>query len=606
VIVPMKKVWILSRRREEEGTLELLGRTGVLHLESVAGMPSHESATLREEMALLGSALELCGPEVEQPVPAISEGQILERARRIRALEGLLREDESRLHEMLETQTSGPGVPGLNISELEFLEQRGIHLSFRRVLKEDLAGIPHDVAYAVVQRAGQELILAVFSRKESLPKPMQETTLALRNPAETERLVEAERTRLIRHRMEMKELQTLSGSFRTLKARLEDRLSFETARAAFAHEGPVSIIVGYCPSDRVREVEQMAEKGGWALLVQDPDRDDPVPTLLRPSRTGGLFAPVLKILSVLPGYREGDPSGLLAPFFALFTAMLLDDAGYGLLLLVAALFFREKLRRTDPDAWRLLLTLGGATMAWGALHGSWFGLGVIADHPVARLFVLDIFRETVPGARESAIRLCLIIGVIHLSAARVLNAFRYAPSRATAAETGWIVFLWGMYGLIDFLLLGGTAGWPEAVLMGGGFLIAVLFGGEGRGRDFSATQFARNIPLVILNGLGSLSDIVSYLRLFAVGLASRMLAQAFNDLAAGAFFSDYLLGPVLGALIFAAGHVTNVLLAAMAVLVHGVRLNLLEFSKHAGTEWAGISYRPFAFKSRRTWEGARP
>ncbi len=604
MIVPMKKVWVLTSARDEDRSLDHLGHVGVLHLEPSRERESPAAASIRGELMILDRAVEICGGDSRLPVPELTEQQIMEKARRLVELMALIQEDESRLAALEQAQMESPAALSVDPSSLQMLEQRNIHLNFRRALREDIARIPEGLAHAVVASEGRELVLAFFTRDETIPEWLGRMDLPMRRPEETESLAEAARGRRSRHESEVKNLRDFSGSFEAQRAIHENRRIFEEARSVLEHEGPVSVLAGYCPSNRVKEVQEEALRAGWAVLVQEPDRDDPVPTLLKPSRFGRVFSPVMKVISVLPGYREGDPSALLAPFFALFTAVLLDDAGYGLLLVLAGLILRRRLRTHASDATLLILVLGAATMIWGALRGTWFGLEAASQVPLVRALSLDVFADP-EQASAVTLRLCLLIGVIHLSAARLLTLVRKWPSWRVLGEAGWVCFLWGMYGLIGTLLLGSPLGWAEGSLVVAGLTTAIVFTGGGDRGSASAADYARNIPLVLLNGLGSLSDIVSYLRLFAVGLASQMLSTAFNDLAAGTVASGPPWGWLGGAVIFIAGHSTNILLAAMAVLVHGVRLNLLEFSKHAGTEWAGISYRPFAFKSRGVWEGAR-
>ena len=177
-------------------------------------------------------------------------------------------------------------------------------------------------------------------------------------------------------------------------------------------------------------------------------------------------------------------------------------------------------------------------------------------------------------------RFSLILGLIHLVIARIMATVKKLPSPLAFADIGWILVLVGIFQLAGMLVLGGSMPQWSWIVLGVGFFMVALF-----------TNFQKNVFKAffgslftsILDTISCFSDLVSYIRLFAVGIATVMVASAFNDMAGG----------IAAPLILAFGHGLNIILALMSVMVHGVRLNMLEFSSHLGQEWSGHDYEPF-------------
>jgi len=194
---------------------------------------------------------------------------------------------------------------------------------------------------------------------------------------------------------------------------------------------------------------------------------------------------------------------------------------------------------------------------------------------------------------SNIIHLCFLIAALHLSIAHLWKGARGYPALSAVADVGWLMLVWSVYFFAGQLILARPLPAMALYLLGGGFALVVLFSQQGP--DGLVKGFLRgvlNMPLAVLDGVGSFSHLVSYLRLFAVGLATKEVAVAFNGLAASVGYYSTL--SILGAMmVLLFGHTLNVLLAAMAVLVHAVRLNLLEFSGHMSIQWSGIPYQPF-------------
>jgi len=369
--------------------------------------------------------------------------------------------------------------------------------------------------------------------------------------------------------------------------------AFAEAKGALAMEQDLTYLTGFCPCSALDTLRAAARQKKWGLVVAEPGEDDRIPTLILYSGWTRPFKPVMDFIGVTPGYREFDSNGPSLFFFTIFFAMLVGDAGYGLLLFLAALFFIYR-TRADREPFILLALLSAATLIWGTLTGNWFGSESLAQLPGLRQLTIPALTAAAPKSAAAVIQLCCLLGAVQLSFAHLWRAASRIPKLKALADLGWALVIWAIYLLSLFLILSRPinhlAFWLLAV---GTSLIFIFSEQEGR---FSFRAIGRALarsPLTMLTGLGSLSDLISYIRLFAVGLATREVALAVNHLALETA-GETIFSTLAALAILLSGHSLNILLGAMAVLVHGVRLNLLEFSRHLEINWSGIPYAPFS------------
>jgi V/A-type H+-transporting ATPase subunit I len=225
---------------------------------------------------------------------------------------------------------------------------------------------------------------------------------------------------------------------------------------------------------------------------------------------------------------------------------------------------------------------------WGILTASFFGFNISGwmglDRPLVTV-------NTLKQNMDFLMRVSFILAAIHLSAAHLWRAKGNFPKPRFLGEIGWAVFLWGMYGVVKMLLLGdpftGTA-YPYLLLIGGP--MTILFAAPTWGPLTTIAVLGKlgvGVAGFPLSALGTLGDTISYVRLMALAVASTALAVAFNDMAASLPFPAGI--PVL-----VIGHGMNVALSVVALLAHGVRLNMLEFSNNLGMQWSGYPYNPFS------------
>jgi len=448
----------------------------------------------------------------------------------------------------------------------------------------------------VLSRTRERVRLAVVfltegERLELRGEPLEESPLPERGVGRVRALMQDAQRELDAQQERLEALARQKELLLQGIGRLDESIAFEQARADVTQAEELSYLTGYLPARKAEVLRAAAGSHGWALLLEEPSPEDPVPTLIENPRWIRIIKPMFNILGTVAGYREFDISFWFLLFFSLFFAMLIGDAGYGVLLIGLTLFARLKMRKAPAGPFALMFVLSGATVVWGALSGTWFGIEALAKHPILSRAVLPQIASFGYENTDSIMLICFIIGAVHLSIAHLVSFFRRVPRLAAFADLGWLSMLWGLLFVVRYIVLQQPLSPLALYLIAPGLLVVIVFA-EQQGRFFKGLLFGiAKMPLKLLDSISAFSDIISYVRLFAVGLATIEVARAFNEMAAGIGFG--IPSGLISAFILFFGHALNIVMGAMSVIVHGVRLNMLEFSGHLGMEWTGIPYEPF-------------
>jgi V/A-type H+-transporting ATPase subunit I len=404
-------------------------------------------------------------------------------------------------------------------------------------------------------------------------------------PAEMRRLVdECERKASEADR----ELRTLVGEREKVRARasaLQERVKFFQAREGMESSGAVTYLQGWLPVERIPEVNAAAAQHGWGVVFDEPIPGEPVPTLLRYSRWVSPIMSMFKLLGIYPGYWESDVGWTFLIFFSLFFGMLVGDAVYGTMLLIAAIVAGRKLKKAPRYVFGLLYMVSVTTIVWGVLTGNYLGIPNIP----APLLVLKVDWLS---SGNNVMGLCFLIGVVHLTIAHIWNALEVSPRSKILAELGWIAILWFMFLLARKMVLNYALPSFAIYMLVAGMVAVILF--MSTPREFKAGVI--NHALLPLTVISQFVDVLSYVRLYAVGFASVAIIEAFNMIASNIGFSSVLTAAA-SVLILVFAHTLNMVLAGLGVLIHAVRLNTLEFSTHKGIAWQGTLFEPFARRS---------
>ncbi len=362
---------------------------------------------------------------------------------------------------------------------------------------------------------------------------------------------------------------------------------FERVKATSEdEEGAISLISGYLPEDRLDAFRSCARENKWAYLISDIGEEDNPPTLLKHKGFVRIIQPIYDILGTVPGYREYDISFYFLAFFAIFFAMIIGDGGYGLIFLLAGIVMNVKAKKCS-DTNILLYVLSIFTIIWGALTGTWFG----SERVLEVLPFLNVFRIDALSGNDNLMHFCFMLGACQLALACVINVIHKAKNKdlSLVGDIGWFIDICVLYMMALYLVIGAEVNFTIIVIgVAVGFVLVVAFGSQEPGQSFASglKSGLGGFFTSFLDTVSCFSNIMSYIRLFAVGMASLAIAQSFNNMGGMA-------GPVFGFIIVALGTALNIVMGLLSVIVHGVRLNLLEFSGQLGMEWTGYKYEPF-------------
>jgi V/A-type H+-transporting ATPase subunit I len=391
-------------------------------------------------------------------------------------------------------------------------------------------------------------------------------------------------------------------------------INFELARAelekveGIPDEHSLSYISGYVPAEDMGKLKVAAAENNWAIAARDPGPDDYVPTKLKNNPLSNLISPLTGFLEVVPGYNEVDISGWFLLFFTIYFGMIFGDAAYGAIVLIAAIIgIFKTAKKGVPAVLKLMFLLGLSNFAWGLLTCTWFGMEAEKlPYALQDLSFPLISNATAAKSdylsgivQQNLMILCFSLALLQLSIGHIIAITKHR-SLKILAELGSIAMLVGMYGIILILIASNESRnlgdfipmMPCAYILGGGFVFNFIFASYDGSVGRSVLESCKNIISMILGIANVFSDIMSYIRLWAVGLAGAAIASTVNAMA-GPMLGHLILF-VFGIALIVFGHGLNLVLNALSVLVHGVRLNTLEFSGHVGLTWAGFPYKPFS------------
>ncbi|MFN7170220.1 MAG: V-type ATP synthase subunit I, partial [Candidatus Omnitrophota bacterium] len=387
---------------------------------------------------------------------------------------------------------------------------------------------------------------------------------------------------LVHLEKELAEKSVFLPALEKIKLSLEKEKEFVEAKMGMGEEGSLSYLKGYVPEESTEKILMVAHEQAWGILVEAPSPEDSVPTLLRNFRAIEILNPLFRFLGILPGYQELDISFWFLIFLSLFFGMLIGDAGYGVIYLLLSFLIKKKWgnKIKEKSLFTLFYLLSFSAIIWGLLSGTIFG----------QAWLSRFIKPLLPALRDNR-RLqsfCFFLGALHLSIAHLWKFILKIPGLSALSEGGWMAILWGVYFLARTLILGETFPYLGKSLFLLGVILILFFT---KPQKNIIKGIAQGTGAIFLNLVGNFTDVVSYIRLFAVGLASVTIADAFNQLALDFGYRGFFSG-LFGSLILFLGHTLNVLLGPLSVLVHGIRLNLLEFCNHLEVKWIGFAYKP--------------
>lgn len=589
-IVAVQSVTLLGMTREKERILEDLQELGCLHLrslreddESLRPLKERLSEETREAWRFLNDCprkrIRIGLGDRYDPV------RMQKRALEIkREIETLSDEEDFLVQRIADVREWGD----FDFSPDE--KMGGHHLWFYVVPHYLLPKVEATgVVYEMVNRNDRFAYVVVIAPEEPVGMPVERIHIGSLSLTQLERRREEVALAIDELQEEREGLTRGLEVYERNMARLEDNGTRAEAMRMTRDEDPVFALQAWIPRHCTDEVRAYAGERGLAIRIEDPAPEEEPPTLLANPERWQVGENLVQFY-MTPNYRLWDPSLIVLFSFTLFFAMIISDAGYGLLMVFGLILFRKRLSQS-PGLLRLrqlLVLLSLSTVVWGVMVGSYFGVAPSGESFFATLHVLDL------NNMDAMMKLSILVGAGHVILANAMDGWRQRDSLSALAPVGWIVAIIG--GLV--MASGQEAlKTPGGIALGIGLLLVFGFAGavpgEGTGKRLAGGLLSLTR---ITNAFG---DILSYLRLFALGLASASLAVAFNGLAAQARDSIGTFGILVAILILIIGHTLNFVLAIVSGVVHGLRLNLIEFFNWSVPE-EGRPFRFFHKKEKTT------
>lgn len=401
---------------------------------------------------------------------------------------------------------------------------------------------------------------------------------------------------------ELKKASVYRDSFQVQLLKAQNEEDYSSASETAENDEQFVWISGYIPEPDMDTFRQAASEGKWAWAGDEAALDDEaIPTKLHYNKVTRLIEPLYNILGILPGYREQDISLWFLMFFTLFFGMIIGDAGYGCLILAATIALAVKKKKVSTPIF-LLLILSISTVVWGSLTGTWFGMESAMKVPFLRVLVIpqfanypELFGVSASAQQNNIMRFAFTIGAIQMELGTLLCIKKKLTEKdlSLIADIGWMISIMAMYLLSLYLVISQPLSLRPvfaAILIG--FVLVVVFGGMSPDKTFAQglKSGVADAFTTFLNTISCFGNVMSYIRLFAVGMATLAIAQSFNDIAAGLAHGPLI---ILAVIVILIGHGLNIIMGFLSVVVHGIRLNVLEFSGQVGIEWTGIAYDPF-------------
>ena len=579
MITQMKKYTFLVFHREYEAFLEQLREAGVVHVtEKAAGMAEDEH-------------LQQLLTETDKTRKLIAQG----------APDQLLQEKAALEQRIAATKKEADKMAvwgDFSAERIEDLKKAGYTLRYFTCSKKSFQ---EELGIVVAEQGGTVYFVQVNNDGEA-PEGCQEQQLNSKSSADLMKDVEGLTGLLVAQnaRIELwakENIPVLEAKLVELKQQIDwQRVTLNTDSEA---DGSLKVLEGFCPADQAPALNELLAKQEVYYQEEDPATEDNTPIKLRNNKFTKLFESLTGMYG-WPNYNEFDPTPILAPFFLLFFAMCMGDCGYGIMLIIIGLLIaKKKLNIAMFEGLGPIITvLGVGTMVVGFFLGTFMGMDLYAAEWVPDALKSVMIKGNVEVAGMSydiQMVLALCIGVFHICLAMVIKAVcstQQLGFKENIANWSWTLLIVG--GLVVAIL--GMTILPQEVFKWTIIAVGVI---SALGIYIFNTP-GRNPLINIGSGLwdtynmatGILGDVLSYIRLYALGLAGGKLGEAFNTLG-DMVLGDSIVSWVPFVLIFAIGHVLNLAMSALGAFVHPLRLTFVEYFKNAGYEGKGVLYQPF-------------
>ncbi len=602
----MKKISVLTFYREREHITSMLQELGVIHVELNEKAYSESIKELQEHQTQITRTLQTIndfnakGADTDEPHQKVelNPDAIVKHVADLKKKIDLNRQTAEKLRK---DRNKLRPWGDFNRERLKMLEENGIAFSFYVAGAKDFYQYDFgETICEVIQSAGKQIHFIVVEKGEHKPLPFELVQL----PDNTLSQIDHDLRRLEEENRELsKEIRSFGANIALLnqeQGATDSQLTYELAMNSYADhaEGKILHLQGWYPETEEGKIAKRLEEEGVVFVTSEPTSDDQVPVKLKNHAYVGLFEPITRIFQ-LPNYYELDLTPVIAVFYPIFFAYCLGDAGYGLIILLLSLAGWFTFFRKARNMALLGVLLGTFTTIMGVVKsGSVFGLPITGAEAIPIFGFLSQF-VVIPDDQDyvfNAFNVSLMIGVVQILTgviSSIVNKAIYQSLGAALPQVGKLLIISGV--LVVFL-----ADMQEVEAFSPYVLPAkvMLFSGIGivlLTHDLSLSLVKRIggglLPLFFIF-TGILGDTLSYVRLFALGVASSVLGLVVNQIGMQIMGSGWW-GILLGIVFLLFGHTLNLALAVLGAFVHPLRLTFVEFYNNAQFTGGGVEYKPF-------------
>ncbi len=635
MIVPMKKVSLIIMGDKKSETLRKLRKLGILHVEITEGS-GKKLDELKEKVSLLESAaFTVTDKKKKKKIKAVDAdaSQALSLSEEIASL---TEEKKNLLSERAALSAEIDRLAGwgeIDPDEIRKLADKGYEVSLFEAPDSVYASLDESIKTLCINKTKTSVKFAVVTKGTDDETEALEAIKNFRFDLPSLSTAQI-RQKLVGINSRVEEIDAKLGEYAAYADSIgkaveacEKEIEFEVYATGMSDEAlsennvSVSYFTGYIEADNVEQLKAAAKENSWGLVVEEPTEEDNVPTKLKNNKFVSLIYPLTDFLGTVPGYFEYDISGWFLGFILIFFGIIFGDGGYGLLITAgaAALIGKSLISKKEVSPAFLLVGLFGlSTILWGTLTCTWFGLSAeqipewlqkLSIPVISNVYADRIwypFWTNGEAGLTTAHNLqifCFTLALIQLTVAHIKAAVRNRKSIKVLGDIGSALQLIGIYYVVlsfvvnaevfSFgLVIGGVpVGTVALALVGVGFVLSFVFSNYEGNVIKSVLASMKNIVSVLLGVVNVFSDIVSYIRLWAVGLAGAAISATVNELA-GPLLGNFMF-MILAIVLLVFGHGLNMILNILSVIVHGIRLNTLEFSSHLDMSWSGHKFKPF-------------
>ena len=462
MIEKMKVVHIVSAASEKTALLDKLRELGIVHFAEKAGADQRHLERFAQLSRMAMTLQEY--PKTPQETTVLSDNEF-------EAFYQQLSDCMSRKKALLEQQTAAHAAAEklaewgrFAPAELRALKEQGWDIHIYRTDKKTMAALEADpdVRFVRLAPVGKMPTLASFA---PLPAGYAATEFPIPDKGLDE--LEQEQRDCAQGLADCETFLTQAAahlpSIHDQMLKTQNAAEYSAVSNTSQRQDGLVWLSGYLPAADADGFKKAAAEAHWAWAMEDPaNDDDKVPTKVKYNKVTKLMIPVFDILGTVPGYREYDISFWFLGFFTLFFAMIIGDAGYGCLFLLAALVMTLK-GKGSSSAVQLLWVLSAATVIWGALTGTWFGLEQAMDVPLLKALVIptfanypEYFHVATTTQQNTIMKFCFILGTVQLSLACVMNIRRKLKEKdlSWVSDLGWLAAIDALYFVVLYLVIG--------------------------------------------------------------------------------------------------------------------------------------------------------